>query len=279
MLLLHSPAKINLFLQIIKKRPDGYHELASLMQTISLMDTIHLSFAENDHLTCTDPTIPTDDTNLVMKAINLFRRKTGLATGVQLHLEKNIPNQAGLGGGSSNAATTLWGMNLLFHKRVPEALLTSWAAELGSDVPFFLSEGTAYCTGRGEVIQPIAPLPQRDLWIVKPAEGLSTPDVYKKLNAAALPQRSLEKALTELSAGKFNCYNDLEAPAFSLMPSLAALKQRLMKQGYESVLMSGSGSAFFCIGEQKPKLSQDLFCQPVRFLQRSPGSWYEIKTL
>src|SRR5262249_13981075 len=108
MLTLLSPAKINLFLRILGKRPDGYHELASLFQAIDLADTIHFSLSDADHLTCTDPAIPVDRSNLIWKSVNLFRRKTGLNFHLKIHLEKKIPHQAGLGGGSSNAATTLW---------------------------------------------------------------------------------------------------------------------------------------------------------------------------
>src|ERR1700733_15970617 len=113
MLTLLSPAKLNLFLRIVRRRPDGYHDLASLFQTVSLADTLHFSLSERDQLTCTDPALLTDHTNLVLKAVDLFRKKTGLSFGLKIHLEKHIPYQSGLGGGSSNAATTLWALNQL----------------------------------------------------------------------------------------------------------------------------------------------------------------------
>lgn len=279
MLCLHSPAKINLFLRILQRRPDGYHEIATAMQTIGLADKLHLSLAENDHLTCTDSSIPTDDTNLVMKAVNLFRRKTGIATGVQAHLEKYIPAQAGLGGGSSNAATTLWGLNLLCNKRATESQLMSWSAEIGSDIPFFFSQGSAYCTGRGEKIQPIAPLEQKPLWIIKPSEGLSTPEVYRRLNVSSLPERHPDKCLEDLLRGGSSYFNDLEGPAFSALPKLKTLKEQLIGSGYEAVVMSGSGSAFFCIGKNiPPDQLKGLFSVETHFLQRQPGSWYTITT-
>lgn len=273
MLTLQSPAKVNLFLRVLSRRPDGYHEIATAMQTVALFDTLHLTLAEDDHLSCTEPSLPIDDSNLVMQAVHLFRRKTGLASGVQVHLEKKIPAQAGLGGGSSNAATTLWGLNALFHNRATEAQLMAWAGEIGSDISFFFSKGTAYCTGRGEQIQPIDPLPKTDLWIIKPAEGLATPEVYRRLNVDMLPKRDPQQCLETLLAGKPCYFNDLELPAFSAMPQLASLKEELSRSGYEAVVMSGSGSAFFCIGNAKAPM-KGLFCEPAPFVQRRPNQWY-----
>lgn len=157
MLTLISPAKVNLFLRVLGKRPDGYHELASLFQAIDLADTLHFTLSKHDHLTCTDPAIPLDNTNLIWKTVHLFRRKTNHQFPIHIHLEKNIPIQAGLGGGSSNAATTLWALNELLNTHIPSETLTAWAGEIGSDVPFFLSTGTAYCTGRGEIVKSLPP--------------------------------------------------------------------------------------------------------------------------
>lgn len=136
-LTLKSPAKVNLFLRIVGKRPDGYHELASLFQSISLYDLLHFTPSTQDVLTCTDPSLPIDKTNLIWKAVDLFRKKTNLHTFVKVHLEKNIPTQAGLGGGSSNAATTLWALNQLCGKPATDLQLSQWAGEIGSDVSFF----------------------------------------------------------------------------------------------------------------------------------------------
>lgn len=137
MLSLHSPAKINLFLRILHKRADAYHELASLFQTVDLSDILHLSLSETDSLVCSDKTLAVDSSNLIIKAANLFRKKTGIDQGLSVHLEKKIPMEAGLGGGSSNAATTLYGFNELCGRPATEAELISWASEIGSDVSFF----------------------------------------------------------------------------------------------------------------------------------------------
>jgi 4-diphosphocytidyl-2-C-methyl-D-erythritol kinase len=274
MLTLISPAKINLFLRILYRRPDSYHELASLFQAISLCDTLHFKLASVDALTCTDPLLPTDHSNLVIKAAQLFKRKTGITQGLSIHLEKNIPQQAGLGGGSSNAATTLWAFNELCGKLVSEEKLAEWAGEIGSDISFFLSQGTAYCTGRGEKITSLPELPKESLWIVKPPEGLSTPLVYGKLNASLLPQRNPEQALESFHSGRPDYFNDLEMPAFAVLPKLADLKRELMDAGFSTVLMSGSGSSFFCLGSGLPPKIPGIKCFKACFVNRQKGSWY-----
>lgn len=273
-MLLRSPAKINLFLRILRKRSDGYHELASLFQAIDLCDTLQFELASQDLLTCTDPTLPTDGSNLVLKALELFRRKTGRRFGLHVHLEKKIPHQAGLGGGSSNAATTLWALNQLLGTPVGTQTLIQWAGEIGSDVAFFLSNGTAYCTGRGEKIESMPPLPQQQLWIVKPPEGTSTPLVYGKLDATQLPQRDPEHILHQFYVGAPDYFNDLEAAACSVTPVLAPVKQGLLAQGYSTVMLCGSGSSFFCMGAKAIPCAENCCCFEAHYLNRSLESWY-----
>lgn len=151
---LFSPAKINLFLRVVSKEPDGYHHLSSLFQAISLGDTLIMERASTDQLTCDHSFLPTDHSNLILKAIKLFRQRTGCEQAFKVHLIKRIPIQAGLGGGSSNAATTLWGCNQLAQTNLSDSTLMEWGTELGSDVSFFFSQGTAHCTGRGEKSSP-----------------------------------------------------------------------------------------------------------------------------
>ena len=276
MLTLASPAKINLFLRVLHRREDGFHELASLFQTVDLCDTLHfrLTHSHHDHLTCTDTTLPTDHNNLIIKAADLFRRKTGIKHGLEVYLEKRIPQQAGLGGGSSNAATTLWAFNHLCGKPASDAQLAEWAAEIGSDIAFFLSEGTAYCTGRGEQLQSLPPLPPTYLWIVMPPKGLSTPQIYGKLNSAQLPQRDPQAALNSFMTPHPVYFNDLEIPAFEVMPELLGLKANLYDSGFKTVLMSGSGSSFFCIGDGViPRQPGYLACS-AQFINRKPNHWY-----
>lgn len=275
MLSLQSPSKINLFLRIIKRRNDSYHELASLFQTINLCDMMHFEEANNDVFTCNSPGLPTDETNLVSKALRIFRKKIGIDRYFSIHLQKNIPQQAGLGGGSSNAATTLWALNFICGEPASASQLAEWGAEIGCDVPFFLSRGTAYCTGRGEVIRQMPSLENIPLWIVKPLKGLSTPEIYKRLNVSLLPHRCPEEAL----ASFFNLemaqyFNDLEQPAFEVMPDLVAFKKKLISLGFSVVLMSGSGSSFFCLGNGDPSTLSECFTFKARFINREPGCWY-----
>ena len=154
-----SPAKANLFFRVVGKREDGYHEIASLFQTITLGDILRIEPAKVDSFICNDPQIASD--NIVVRARDLFRQKSGIYQPVKIELEKAIPIQAGLGGGSSNAATALWAMNQITDKTVDVKQLQAWGAELGSDVPLFFSKGTAYCTGRGEIIRELTPLRSR----------------------------------------------------------------------------------------------------------------------
>lgn len=270
-----SPAKINLFLRILSRRPDGYHELASLFQAISLYDnlTVELSPSSEDSFSCSNPALPTDSSNLVLKALSLYRRKTGILTPVRIHLDKHIPAEAGLGGGSSNAATMLWALNQLCGGAATLDELKSWSAEIGSDITFFLSQGTAYCTGRGEVITDLPFLPPKSLWIVKPPFGLSTPRVYQALNIETLSTSTPSRLLENFQNDRPEYVNDLETPAFDLLPELKALKTDLQKS-YEVVLMSGSGTSFFCVGEKRPSLSETYFVAPVNFSRRQDKNWY-----
>lgn len=274
---LFSPAKINLFLRVLGRRPDGYHNLASLFQAVTLGDELCFELGNRDQLTCTDPTLPTDKSNLVLKAADLFRHKTGLSFGLKVHLEKRIPSQAGLGGGSSNAATTLWALNKLFGEPAKETELAAWSSEIGSDIPFFFSQGTAYCTGRGEQIKALKPPAQIQCWLVKPPQGLSTPLVYSKLDLARLQNRDPDKALKAFLEGEYRYFNDLESAAFSAMPALSLLKQELIALGFHSVVMTGSGSGFFCTGAPHRSLPAGLFVQQVFSLNRPSGEWYVKK--
>jgi len=261
-----SPAKINLFFRVLGKRSDGYHEIASLFQAIDLYDTLHLEPAPADSLTCTDLALPCDSSNLILKALQIFRLRFFLPFGVKIHLEKRIPIQSGFGGGSGNAATTLWGLNELAGRPASQGQLAQMGADLGSDVPFFFSNGTAYCTGRGEILEPYElPSPLRG-WFVKPPFGLSTPLVYKETRVGELLPRDPRKTLAD-----FPCfYNDLEPAALRLEPRLAGLRKELEGRGFDSVTMTGSGTAFFCFGERGD--ASGLI--PFRSIQRQSTGWY-----
>ncbi len=266
MLTLFSPAKLNLFLLILGKRSDGYHELASLMQTIDLGDQITFTLASEDRIRCSDPNLPCGPTNLISKAVALFRRKTGLNHSISIEVEKKIPIEAGLGGGSSNGATTLWALNALHGHPVKEEELQSWSAEMGSDLPFFFSHGTAYCTGRGENVKNLPPLTfDRPLFLYKPKEGLSTVEVYRALQLATCAPLNPEKLIEEFYGGEPLFHNDLEEPAFRLLPELYRYKTELQAQGITQITLSGSGSALFGFGKGTNAL---------RCINRTANAWY-----
>ena len=293
-LTLFSPCKINLFLRIIRKRPDNFHDLASLFQAVGFGDTLTLSIidGDKDEFTCNMEGVPTDSTNLVLRALELMRQKTGKNVYFKADLEKCVPAQAGLGGGSANAATAMWGANQLMGEAATLESMIKWSAELGSDITFFLSRGTAYCTGRGEIMTPInPPLPAgAKLSIVKPDLGLSTPKVFGALDYDGLskenPQMLLDTFLKEGVTKTDDKYyiNDLEQPAFDCLPELKALKEDLLKvKGFDHVMMSGSGTSIFCIGEAEDK---EWFMKEfdgrdgvsvfnAEFINREEGSWFE----
>ena len=268
---LSSPAKVNLFLKITGKRPDGYHNLASLFQTVSLYDQLKITLADEDAIHCSDPAVPTDLNNSILQAARLFRLKTGLKFSISVHLEKKIPTKAGLGGGSSNAATALWGINELLDAKVPHSKLQKWSIELGSDVPFFFSLGTAYCTGRGGLVMPLPSLSEEELTLIHPGEGLSTKDVYQQVDLNQTSRNDSEKALRAFFSGKREFFNDLETAAFTLCPSLKELKKKLNAQ-CQVAMLTGSGSSFFCVGGV-PKTDHPM--SKVRFCSRQQHQWYK----
>ncbi|MFI0434984.1 MAG: 4-(cytidine 5'-diphospho)-2-C-methyl-D-erythritol kinase [Parachlamydiaceae bacterium] len=277
MLSLFSPAKVNLFLRILSKRNDGYHNLSSVFQAVSLGDVLNVSLHHKDELTCDNPSLPVDGSNLVLKAVQLFRNKTGLKLYFKVQLNKKIPFQAGLGGGSSNAATMLWACNQLAKTFIPSAILQQWSGEIGSDVPFFFSLGTAHCTGRGECVHDLPFLGDQSLFILKPQGGLSTPEVFRRLsvNHPVCEQVNRTDVETFLT-GSFSYFNDLEKAAFEINPELLKLKLLLLEQGFKHVVMSGSGSSFFCLGEAAlPKLS-NVTIFSTRFINRSASNWYKV---
>ena len=266
-----SCCKVNLLLNILGKRPDGFHELETLMHPVNLCD--RLSFdrvGSGIQLTCSDPTLPTDSGNLVCRAAALFLKAAGIEDGVRIHLEKQIPIAAGLGGGSGNAATTLLALNELFEYPLTPAQLTDLAASLGSDIPFFLQNEPALATGRGEVIQPIAFFPSLQatyIVLVHPGFGISTPWAYQQLQKFPEAQNgqpgraarliSLLRVGNQIGVGK-EFYNSLEAPALTKYPLLKLFQQFFRENGAWATLMSGSGSTTFALAESKATAEQLL---------------------
>ena len=261
---LDSPCKVNLLLNILGRRPDGFHELETIMQPLRLHD--HLTFQparQGVELTCSDPNLPTDAGNLVQRAATAFLQTANLRQGVQIHLEKKIPLAAGLGGGSGNAATTLLGLNELLGHPLAAPQLHAIAASLGSDIPFFLQAKPALATGRGENIQPLAPFPALHgaaLLLIHPGFGISTAWAYQQL--ARFPdalqgrlgraQELVELLQTaDLATASAAFYNSLEAPALGKFPLLALVQEFLCAYGALATLMSGSGSTTFAIAPEE----------------------------
>ncbi|CAJ2639413.1 unnamed protein product [Trifolium pratense] len=292
-LTLFSPCKINVFLRITNKREDGYHDLASLFHVISLGDIIKFSLSPSntkDALSTNVSGVPLDDRNLIIKALNLYRKKTGTENFFWIHLDKRVPTGAGLGGGSSNAATALWAANQFNGCPATEKELQEWSSEIGSDVPFFFSQGAAYCTGRGEIVQDIPPLVSSNIpmVLIKPPQACSTAEVYKRLRLNQTsnvdPSILLEKISTN-GISQDVCINDLEPPAFEVLPSLKRLKQRITAAGrgeYDAIFMSGSGSTIVGIGSPDPPQFlydedeyQDVFLSDAYFLTREANEWYK----
>jgi 4-diphosphocytidyl-2-C-methyl-D-erythritol kinase len=257
-----SPCKVNLLLNILGKRPDGFHELETVMHPVRVFD--ELSFARVTrglHLTCSDPSLPADAGNLVHRAATAFLHRTEIRDGVRIHLEKKIPLAAGLGGGSGNAATTLLGLNELFGKPLSTQALHQIAATLGSDIPFFLQSKPALATGRGELVQSqefFPALQDAAILLIHPGFGISTAWAYQALarfpsalNGTSGRGRKLISLLqtTDLQSAGKEFYNSLEAPALEKYPLLAMFQEFLRANGAVATLMSGSGSTTFALTE------------------------------
>jgi 4-diphosphocytidyl-2-C-methyl-D-erythritol kinase len=236
-----SPAKINWSLRVLGRRGDGYHDLETLFQTVSLHDVLTFTPAATETtLVCDDPSIPVDESNLILRAA----RALG-APPVAIELEKRIPAGGGLGGGSSNAATTLRALNELFDLGFGDFDLAGIALALGSDVPFFLVGGTAYATGRGEELAAMPPAPKVPLLLLFPEERMLTPEAFRMLRRFS-PPLGMERYAEILDAGLLpdsaELTNDFEDPVFAKLPRLRELRERLLAAGAVWSRMSGSGS-------------------------------------
>ena len=257
-----SPGKVNLLLNILGKRADGFHELETVLQPVSCFDKLAFERGGGGiQLSCSEKNLPTDSQNLVHRAAAIFLSAAKISGGVKIHLEKKIPLAAGLGGGSGNAATTLLALNELYEQPLSNSKLGELAASLGSDVPFFLQNQPALATGRGEKIQPLEhfkTLRGKAFLLIHPGFGISTPWAYQNLarfpdalnGRAGRAQKLISKLQTgDLRAASAEFYNSLEAPAFNKFPVLALYQAFLRENGALAALMSGSGSTTFAIAE------------------------------
>lgn len=259
-LTLEAPAKINLRLEVLGKRPDGYHEVRLLMLGISLSDRLVLRRRPAGITLRCPAGGPESSENLAWRAAELYFAEIGVCGGVAIELEKRIPAEAGLGGGSSDAAAVLEGLDRLYGSNLGSDRLRELAGRIGSDIPFFIGGAhPAWALGRGEQIVPLAwPIPAMAVIVVKPAVGVSTALAYRKLAAPELPAQTLAARREEPlpgppagplwgPAGRKFVKNDLEGPVFSLYDEIRTVKRRLVEAGVTTVLMSGSGSAVFAL--------------------------------
>jgi len=271
-----TPAKVNLGLNILGKREDGFHELETLFQMVNWCDEIKLEcLSRGLDLTCNQPEIPTDDENLVIKAAHLLQiRYPGRCKGARINLTKNIPHGAGLGGGSGNAAGVLLGLNFLWNLNLKRKDLILLASELGSDVPFFLFSPCAIGRSRGEILEPVKNSIKFYVLMVYPGFPLSTAWVYGNLklkltkaenNISILTNFLMRSEFAQLGAA---LYNDLEPVVFKRYPEVLEIKNELLNSGAAGALLSGSGSTVFGIFDN-PEIAK-------KALARFTGKKYRV---
>jgi 4-diphosphocytidyl-2-C-methyl-D-erythritol kinase len=254
-------AKINWILRIKGKRKDGFHELCTVFQTVSLHDLLHFSKSEDLVLTCSAKNIPTGEDNLIIRAAKSLQEKLGVRGGAKIHLEKNIPAPGGLGGGSSNAAIALLGLAKLWNLPVKFEELTEIGKLLGSDVPFFFCGGTAAGTGRGTEILQMEDLTENYILIVTPNVVVPTAKAFSLLDAPRLTNSGSKSILqicrseaARLDLRQLGLVNDFEKAIFKIEPEIKRVKEKLFDLGARHALMSGSGASVFAVFDSKEAL-------------------------
>lgn len=247
-------------MRVLGKRDDGYHEIDTVLQTVSLHDTITFEEKNDDviRLWCDDRSVPVDKTNLVWRAAAALRERYSIRRGARIRLEKRVPAEAGLGGGSSDAAATLIALAFLWEIEMSADDLVQMAEGLGSDVPFFLYGGTGRATGRGSVVESLEDSPQKHLLVIKPNASISTAKAYSTLKRAALTSSDSKPILFRSQASNSSAsidsnvlHNDFEPTVFQLEPEIERAKVALLKSGARAAMLSGSGSAVFGIFENQ----------------------------
>lgn len=248
-----SNAKINLGLDIVGKRDDGYHLLKTVMQSVSLCDILKIEKSDAISVECSDKNIPFSEENLAYKAAKAFFSETKIKSGAHIFIEKNIPSQAGLGGGSADAAGTIYALNKLYKTYLSDEQLCKIGAKVGSDVPFCIVGGTMLCEGVGEILTPLKNIYEHTILIAKGKSGISTVEAYKtydKLNGINHPDIDmLVNAINNEENFYHYCKNVLELTAF--LSSVDEIKETMTEFGAHVSAMTGSGSAVFGIFENK----------------------------
>lgn len=279
-----SPAKVNLFLEVIARRSDGYHEIESVMQLVDLCDHVHLARADRGiQVSVVGAELPSGRSNLAYKAAALFMEAVGHRGGARIRLEKRIPVAGGLGGGSSNAAAVLAGLNRLYDLGRSREDLQALGAQLGSDVPFFFSDGLALATGRGEVLTPLEPWPPQWIVLANPGVPVSTAWAYTEASSKLTEWQARGKITRFIVGGGLPwppvwAFNRLEAVVLPHRAEVRALKALLEEEGGGPVLMSGSGASVFAVvpdaatGESLAARARDagVFAVAVTTLAKNP---------
>ncbi|PZD94898.1 4-(cytidine 5'-diphospho)-2-C-methyl-D-erythritol kinase [Paenibacillus sambharensis] len=259
-----APAKINLLLDVLGKRNDGFHEVEMIMTMVDLADRLEMEELPRDTIIISSQAgyIPLDEKNLAFQAAKLIKERYQVRKGVYIHLDKHIPVAAGLAGGSSDAAAALRGLNRLWGLHIPEKELCELGAELGSDVPFCVTGGTAIATGRGEKLEPIDNPPQCWVILAKPPINVSTADVYGRFRVDELKSHPSAAGMVEaIRHGSFTevcdrLGNVLETVTLRLYPEVAQLKESMLRLGADGVLMSGSGPTVFGLVSKESKVAR-----------------------
>ncbi len=294
-LVIHSPAKLNLFLEILSKRADGFHEIETLMTTIGLYDSLSFCKDLSNEITLTvqgvhevthpnrdypkNNSVPVDQSNLILRAAKILKDYTGTNKGVRIQLWKRIPVAAGLAGGSSNAAATLIGLNRLWKLGLSLDELFQLSLQLGSDIPFFLScTKSAICRGRGEIIEPVQFASGLNVVIAQPLTGNSTVDVYKNCRPSVKP-RSVNQLVDKLRSGNMfqamSCmFNALQKPAENLNREIGEISLLFSQFPFSGHMMSGSGSSYFGFCRNRG-MSQSISHE---LKMRHPGFVYATQT-
>lgn len=273
---LFSPAKINLCLHVLGKRPDGYHELAMLMQCLDFGDIVEMELTDQPgdiSVHCAGVDLPSGEENIAARAARRMLALSGNKYGVKINIEKNIPVAAGLGGGSSNAATTLKGLNKLLNLQLSKEELMAEGVKLGADVPFFLFADRAWATGIGDQLESLPPLPPAWYVLVNPGISISTAWVYQNLGLTAPPiLTKLPRFLTTVDDLVAIFENDLERVTIERYPLLAEIKEKLIKLGARGSLMSGSGATIFGL------FAEEAQALAAADILRSSSNWRIITT-
>jgi len=274
-----APAKINLILRVLSKREDGYHELVTWMQKISLYDIIRAEILDSPGitLTCQNSSVPAGETNLIWRAADIFFKRSRNARnhGISIDLQKNIPVSAGLGGGSSDAGTLLKGLNKYFAEEFGDADLIEMGKSLGADVPFFVvQDRSVLATGIGEKMLPVKPLSKCTFILVNPGISVSTASIFEKFALTRLDKNSTLTGFRKIHPEDLTLSvleNDLEKVTMELFPVIGEIKDKLKSAGADAVLMSGSGPTVFGVFAGSPAQSNDSISNAVNELRQKYG--------